>query len=620
MEDEFVARNWEGATDAVSMMVDMEGGEEVAPLEVQQNCLEQFATTDFIMEPGIFSTLKRYFQAGGNPEQVIEMLSENYQAMAQMANLMAEWLILAGASINEVQAMVENHLKSVILKTFDPKKADTIFNEEGDAPSWLTDLIEHSTWRSVVYKLAEEFPDCLMLNFTIKLISDAGFQGEIRSISTAAQQIEVFSRILKTSTTAYLQAPDSSRSTTVREFAKMVCHGQHTYLYAQVMLQILAQEPKGGSNVKRLQQEITKYAVGSGYNVTLIVSFVLQWVQRDPHCFLRFAVGTTGPSLFPPFCSGYNVTPIQLSLCGANTCPRAAMALVPMLTRNALNPADITLLYKLYTAPDAPPSDFLRIPQFLELLIDALFKPGSKVNPEHKIKYFYLLAYAASVYETPKKGKKPGQVCKDDLKQTQQAIEKVHTICLGGRSAMELIAEIQALYSCIRFPVVSVGVVRWVECVVKEPTFFKLCTETVPTQLALLDEVVILHPLLHSPILQLLIELFESEQTDLEILVQLEVRKMLLDRMVHLLSRGCVIPVMSYIKSCTDKDDTDISLIRYFVREVLEIVAAPYSLEFIKLFLPLVENDEITGPIRSSDNDLVSQFIGQCQSHFIVGT
>lgn len=38
----------------------------------------------------------------------------------------------AGASINEVQAMVENHLKSVILKTFDPKKADTIFTEEGD--------------------------------------------------------------------------------------------------------------------------------------------------------------------------------------------------------------------------------------------------------------------------------------------------------------------------------------------------------------------------------------------------------------------------------------------------------------------------------------------------------
>lgn len=33
--------------------------------------------------------------------------------------------------ITDVQAMVENHLKDMILKSFDPKKADTIFTEEG---------------------------------------------------------------------------------------------------------------------------------------------------------------------------------------------------------------------------------------------------------------------------------------------------------------------------------------------------------------------------------------------------------------------------------------------------------------------------------------------------------
>ena len=60
--------------------------------------------------------------------------------------------------------------------------------------SRLAELIEYPTWRSLIYRLAEDYPDCLMLNFTIKLISDAGFQGEITSISTAAQQIEVFSR------------------------------------------------------------------------------------------------------------------------------------------------------------------------------------------------------------------------------------------------------------------------------------------------------------------------------------------------------------------------------------------------------------------------------------------
>lgn len=129
--------------------------------------------------------------------------------------------------------MVENHLKEMILKNFDPKKADTIFTEEGETPAWLTELIEHPTWRSLIYKLAEEYPDCLMLNFTIKvwtpnrllacfyklpillqLISDAGYQGEITSISTAAQQLEVFSRVLKTSIASFVTNPEDWQKTT----------------------------------------------------------------------------------------------------------------------------------------------------------------------------------------------------------------------------------------------------------------------------------------------------------------------------------------------------------------------------------------------------------------------
>lgn len=165
------------------------------------------------MEPGIFTQLKRYFQAGGTPEHVINLLSHNYTAVAQMTNLLAEWLITAGVKVTDVQAIVENHLKDMILKNFDPKKADTIFTEEGETPAWLTEMIEHHTWRSLIYRLAEEYPDCLMLNFTIKLISDAGFQSEITSISTAAQQIEVFSRVLKTTISKFLTQPDVLQST-----------------------------------------------------------------------------------------------------------------------------------------------------------------------------------------------------------------------------------------------------------------------------------------------------------------------------------------------------------------------------------------------------------------------
>lgn len=44
----------------------------------------------------LFYFIFRYFQASGLPEQVVELLSTNYQALAQTANLLAEWLILAG--------------------------------------------------------------------------------------------------------------------------------------------------------------------------------------------------------------------------------------------------------------------------------------------------------------------------------------------------------------------------------------------------------------------------------------------------------------------------------------------------------------------------------------------
>lgn len=44
-------------------------------------------------------------------------------------------------------------------------------------------------------------------------------------------------------------------------FQRMVCHGQHTYVYSQVLIQVLSQELKGGFNMKRLSQEITKYAL-----------------------------------------------------------------------------------------------------------------------------------------------------------------------------------------------------------------------------------------------------------------------------------------------------------------------------------------------------------------------
>lgn len=54
-----------------------------------------------------------------------------------------------------------------------------------------------------------------------------------------------------------------------------------------------------------------------------------------------------------------------MALNGAAGYPQAAQALAAMLSKNTLNPADISVLYRNYSCNDPPPTDLIRTPQFL---------------------------------------------------------------------------------------------------------------------------------------------------------------------------------------------------------------------------------------------------------------
>ncbi|BFZ13494.1 hypothetical protein BsWGS_16533 [Bradybaena similaris] len=542
---------------------------------VQAECLELFSQRDFIMESNILSVLKRYLQAGGAPSTVVELLSVNFTSIAGMVNVMANWLIQTGVAQTEVTTLVENHMTEMVLQHFDPKKADSIFNTDGNVPEWLPEMIQQPTWRSVFYKLAEQYPDCLFLNFTIKMISDAGFQGEITSVSTACHQIEVFTRVLKTSVATFLEGGEEALEKHLPEFTKMVCHGEHTYLYSQLLMHMAAEDTNGGANMRRLCQELQKAAVAKSLEVT----------------------------------------PVTAALAHANEFPRACQALSSMLSRQALNPADVTVLYKMYSEVDPPPVALIRMPDFLDLLVDALYNPASKIIPEHKAKYVFLLAYSVSVVESSRRGK-GRRLNKEELKSTIQAIEKTHTLLSNHKGSSDLIAEVSTLFTCLKFPVVGMGVLHWVDLTVSEPNFFKLNTDHTPLHLVLVDEIVSNHLLLHQRALDLLTRLFENTYDELDVLVRLELKKMLLDRMLHLLHKGCVMPVVTFITRCVE--DTDISLVRHFVTELLDMIAPPYTEEFVRLLLPLIENKAVTDKLRTSDGkDPVSEFIDHCRTNFV---
>lgn len=58
---------------------------------------------------------------------------------------------------------------------------------------------------------------------------------------------------------------------------------------------------------------------------------------------------------------GHDASQITLALGTAAAYPRACQALGAMLSKGALNPADITVLFKMFSSMDPPPVELVRI-------------------------------------------------------------------------------------------------------------------------------------------------------------------------------------------------------------------------------------------------------------------
>jgi negative elongation factor C/D len=53
-------------------------------------------------------------------------------------------LLIVGADVHDVEQIVEDHLKTLIVQNFDAKKADSIFTEEGGVRSQQSTKTSHT--------------------------------------------------------------------------------------------------------------------------------------------------------------------------------------------------------------------------------------------------------------------------------------------------------------------------------------------------------------------------------------------------------------------------------------------------------------------------------------------
>ena len=72
----------------------------------------------------------------------------------------------------------------------------------------------------------------------------------------------------------------------------------------------------------------------------------------------------------------------------------------------------------------------------------------------------------------------------------------------------------------LSYPVVAIGVIKWIELIILDQSYFKLNTDGSPIHLIILDDIVQNHSLLHERVLGLLTRLFMTNFADLDNLVQ----------------------------------------------------------------------------------------------------
>ncbi|KAF7632534.1 hypothetical protein Mgra_00008049 [Meloidogyne graminicola] len=571
---------------------------------IKGHCIELFSSRDFVMEPQVINTLLAFFQAGGQPEKVIELLSNNYDGLGQYANLLGCWLadleidegfnlnnnnILNDIEINSSSSCIVNKqqiekcssvrncfeqtISQMIKKQFSPDEADKIFESDDgtEGIDWLPELISHSSWRKLIYELAEHFPNCLMLNFAVKLISDAGFQHEISNVNTATQQLDIFSRVFLSTLEQLIDEwknclGDCQVNAYQQHFAELkrvACHSEQTFMYTQMLLNYFGWKCKD-----KKQAEIC-----SSLAQQLRLSFEGKIEDIE----------------------GVHIGIIQSCI---DNIPLHIIQAMQTMFAKGLNPADITQLYQAYSSQNPPPVVLIRDPFFTEMLIDGLFSAtNAKIHKEHRSKYIFLLSYSCSVIETINEGNQQPKrknifLLKQDNSELNSTCEKMQRLVDILYSYEDLLLSLDQLLELIKLPVLSASILHYLRTfLIREDG---VLTEPISLHYVLIDQIAEKHFNLHERVFKLLCDLYDNLSARNEVAeIIMERQRQIVDRFVNLLYSGMAIPVLEKIVSMFKSGYIDVSLVRYFGIEVLELVDQPYTCQFTSALLPIVTNKEV---------------------------
>ncbi|KRY40702.1 Negative elongation factor D [Trichinella spiralis] len=549
-------------------------------LQTIQKCMAKFRTADFIMEGEFVSTAKEFISAGGNWEEAVEVIADSYVAHAQSCNVMAQAALSVGVDAYSVRKMLEDELASLIIKKFSPSHTDSLLHKPQEFHQILTSITSSTYWHPLIMKLHEKFPECTVIDYCVKAILNTGELSAITpQVATSIHQYAVFVKSLVTVLEEFLKSSlhSDQSADALEKLAGIVCLREYGYFYVQTTLYHLITSEPTYSHVARFISYYLRKSRATKDTVDVTISMYRVFYDYDSNLL---------------------------------------ESVHSMMRRKKPTAADIGELYDTYYNVHAPSPELLCDPDCLDLLYDCVFRKDSHLNDEVLEKAIFLISYAAVLNDdcSPFRLENDHQICSDELNYFLKLLTKMRNILVNSRSKHDLLLHLQDIFGEMKHVAVATGVFHWIRSLVMSDEFFKTHQEQLPTEFIILDEIVSLYSSLHEKVFDLLTHLFNSDafrQYGCDVRFQLERRRMILDRMVHMFTYNYTLPVARFIRSKLNSSTADVSLFRYFLMEVLEVVSPTYSANFVAAFAPIAQHPLIAHDEKLSEEQLqtLKQFL-----------
>ncbi|EIE24527.1 hypothetical protein COCSUDRAFT_40900 [Coccomyxa subellipsoidea C-169] len=506
-----------------------------------------------------------------------------------MASLVVEWTKgLQDEELAEESASIAAfdeayYLRELAKELFDPDKFSGVFTSGGSGPP--------REGRQLIYELSAKHRNCLLLNYAIQKILQAGHEDEVASVgSSLASYFGVFHRLMANRLKEVAQADADRVDSLAAELKETCCQGQHTYVHAQQILTELGQHPRG-SRFRRLSQELEAHAAAQrGAIVWQMHAWFAAKSSSEPEVAAEAAVAQL------------------LSAAEARRQGRpegnAAWRPAPPLG-NRGGPAGpnqaMQRLHALYSADTPPPINTIRHPQVFKVLLDGLFMPGAQLASEDHEAHVELLALAAAAVDD----RPSGRLDLEDVDVTKVALQQAHAVAqsaaMGVRFGPREQVQAEAAAQCA---VAAAGLMRAMARPLGSAQYWReYHGSAAPAFLTLLSLIIPQQPALNPQAVDIIAAALKAMGN-----AKPDIARTLLELGVAVLAAGQVMRMLSAGKrgSLTEFDNTaaaeqwaktaDPSLVRHFIFCVLAAVSPPFSSQFAS---PIIRLMQASGVKRS---------------------